>query len=69
MPTIDSAPDLIGAKVGLPVAGIVTTARNLSVLGIVLGLKQHKEVITHLPWSTAYEIVCAADCPVLTVRN
>jgi hypothetical protein len=23
----------------------------------------------HLPWATAYEVVCHAHCPVLTVRG
>jgi hypothetical protein len=34
-----------------------------------LGLKSHSASISHMPWSTAYQIVCGADCPVLTVRS
>lgn len=57
------------AQVGSPVDGIVEVARDLHALGIVLGLKPHADAISHLPWSTAYQIVCGATCPVLTVRG
>lgn len=56
------------AQVGTAVEGIVGVARRLNALGIVLGLKPHNSAITHMPWSTAYRVVCEADCPVLTVR-
>jgi nucleotide-binding universal stress UspA family protein len=57
------------AAVGSAVEGIVDTARSLDAMGIALGLKPHHDAISHLPWSTAYQIVCTADCPVLTVRS
>ncbi len=48
---------------------IVQTADELHALGIAIGLKPHGDVATHLRWSTAYNIVCRATCPVLTVRS
>lgn len=56
------------ASVGSAVEGIVETACSVNAMGIALGLKPHHEAISHLPWSTAYQIVCRAECPVLTVR-
>lgn len=60
------------AKAGQPVSeSILCTAKALGVDGIVLGLhrKPHIDVASHLPWSTAYEVICGAECPVLTVRR
>lgn len=56
------------ASFGSAVDGIVKTACCLNAMGIALGLKPHHQAISHLPWSTAYQIVCSAECPVLTVR-
>ena len=38
---------------------------------IVLGARSAKDVIgtTHLPWSTAHQVIAHATCPVLTVRG
>ena len=37
---------------------------------IVLGARTSEEVgSTHLPWSTAHEVIAKARCPVLTVRS
>jgi len=38
---------------------------------IVVGVNQSAwaRVSAHLPWATAYEVVCHARCPVLTVRS
>jgi nucleotide-binding universal stress UspA family protein len=57
------------AQYGDGIDEIVQTARELNAVGIVLGLKSHSASISHMPWSTAYQIVCGADCPVLTVRS
>lgn len=57
------------AQVGSAVDGIIQTSRALNAMGIVLGLKPRGEAISHMPWSTAYQIVCGASCPVLTVRG
>jgi len=50
---------------------ILESAHRLNADGIVMGLHQHKHVGTtsHLPWATAYEVVCGAGCPVLTVKS
>lgn len=56
------------ARFGEPVDCIVDAAEEFHALGIVLGLKPRGDAISHLPWSTAYRIVCSANCPVLTIR-
>lgn len=50
---------------------IMEAAENLRVDVIIMGLHRSTHVGTaaHMPWATAYEVVCAADCPVLTVRS
>lgn len=59
------------AEFGEPGPGILWAARNLGVEGIIMGLKQkaHPDAFSHLPWSTAYKVVCGADAAVLTVRT
>ena len=56
---------------GEPAEGIIRAATFLHAGVIILGLnhKTHIETASHLPWSSAYEVVCAAQCPVLTLRN
>jgi nucleotide-binding universal stress UspA family protein len=58
-------------NVGEPAEGILRTASKLDAEVIVMGLRRrsHVETISHLPWSTAYDVVCHALCPVLTVRE
>jgi len=50
---------------------ILETAENLNVDLIVMGLRRSKyvEAASHVPWATAYEVVCGAGCPVVTVRR
>ena len=38
---------------------------------IILGLHRSTHIGTksHMPWATAYEVVCGAGCSVLTVRD
>ncbi|MBZ5664139.1 MAG: universal stress protein [Acidobacteriia bacterium] len=50
---------------------ILQTAEKLMVDAIIMGLHRsaHIATVTHMPWATAYEVVCGARCPVLTVRN
>ncbi len=50
---------------------ILQTAARLSVDVIIMGLHRsaHIGTASHMPWATAYEVVCGARCPVLTVRN
>jgi nucleotide-binding universal stress UspA family protein len=49
---------------------ILRTAQEHDVEGIVMGITHTKYVhaLARLPWSTAYNVVCGAQCPVLTVR-
>jgi nucleotide-binding universal stress UspA family protein len=56
---------------GEPSEGIVRAATVLHAGLIVLGLNQktHIETASHLSWSSAYEVVCAVQCPILTLRN
>lgn len=50
---------------------ILQTAANLKVDAIIMGLHRSVYIGTasHMPWATAYEVVCGASCPVLTVRS
>lgn len=56
---------------GFPADGILKTAAATSTDLIVLGLQRtgHWLPPGHLPWAIAYEVVCGATCPVLTVRS
>jgi len=49
---------------------ILETADNLKVDLIIMGLRRstHVEAASHVPWATAYEVVCGAGCPVVTTR-
>jgi len=61
----------------MSLAGLALDLRLKSVLMtksvdlIILGLHRASlaGTISHMPWATAYEIVCGAECPVLTVRQ
>jgi len=56
---------------GQPAERIVATAKRINSEIIVMGLsyREHIGTISHLPWFTAYDVVCGAECPVLTVRT
>lgn len=56
---------------GFPGEQIVRAAETLKVDAIIMGLHRSTHIATasHMPWATAYEVVCGAGCPVLTVRN
>jgi nucleotide-binding universal stress UspA family protein len=49
---------------------ILEVAVKLRVDAIIMGLRRstHVGTASHLPWATAYEVVCGAGCPVLTVK-
>jgi nucleotide-binding universal stress UspA family protein len=55
---------------GIPSEKILQVALDKSVDLIILGLRRASlaGTISHMPWATAYEVVCGAGCPVLTVR-
>jgi nucleotide-binding universal stress UspA family protein len=56
---------------GAPAEKIVQAANTLKSDAIILGL--HRSALigaaSHMPWATAYEVVCGAGCSVLTVRK
>ena len=56
---------------GDPAEGILraTGALNTEILVMGLRCRNHVGTTSHLPWSTAYDVVCNAACPVLTVRE
>jgi len=49
---------------------ILNTAEKLDVDLVIMGLRRSKyvEAASHAPWATAYDVVCDASCPVLTLR-
>ena len=51
--------------------GILKVAKERHADLIVMGVRAAASPRTsaHLPWATAYEVVCHAHCPVLTVRG
>lgn len=53
-----------------PAEGILHLAAAQSADLIVMGVhKRAPRASAHLPWAIAYEVVCHAACPVLTVRG
>ena len=58
-------------RFGTPSEKILQVALEKRADLIVLGLSRSSlpGTISHIPWATAYEIVCGAACPVLTVRR
>jgi nucleotide-binding universal stress UspA family protein len=53
--------------------GIIQAARDHKVDLIVMGIRESgttaSRVAAHMPWATAYEVVCTVTCPVLTIRD
>jgi nucleotide-binding universal stress UspA family protein len=56
---------------GTPSERILQAAETFKADAIIMGLHRSARIGTasHMPWATAYEVVCGAGCPVLTVRN
>jgi nucleotide-binding universal stress UspA family protein len=56
---------------GLPSEKILQAATQLEANLIFIGLRHSVHIVTppHMHWATAYEVVCGASCPVLTVRT
>jgi nucleotide-binding universal stress UspA family protein len=53
-----------------PAEGILHLAETQAADLIVMGVhKRAPRTSAHLPWAIAYEVVCHAACPVLTVRG
>jgi nucleotide-binding universal stress UspA family protein len=71
--TLEVRPEFV-AEFGtaIPVSDkILETAEKLTVDVVIMGLHRstHIGTVSHMPWATAYEVVCHAGCPVLTVRK
>ena len=53
--------------------GIIQAAREHNVDLIVMGIRgsgaSGPRLAAHMPWATAYEVVCMVRCPVLTIRS
>ena len=58
-------------KFGMPGEQILHAAHLRKADVIIMGLNRtaHADAASHLPWATAYHVVCGAACPVLTMRN
>jgi nucleotide-binding universal stress UspA family protein len=56
---------------GPPSEKILQAADALKADTIIMGLRRssHIDAACHMPWATAYEVVCGAGCSVLTVRD
>ena len=56
---------------GRPSERILQLALKLKADLIFMGLRRSTHVVAapQTPWATAYEMVCGASCPVLTVRT
>jgi nucleotide-binding universal stress UspA family protein len=62
-------PDCV-VRFEFPPEGILTLAESQQADLIVMGVHKAAPVAaSHLPWAIAYEVVCHATCPVLTVRG
>lgn len=63
-------PDFL-VRFGPPAKTIQHVASEIGADLIVMGLNRtrHIDTASHVPWDTAYEVVCGAACPVLTVRS
>jgi nucleotide-binding universal stress UspA family protein len=57
------------AEFGSPADTILWAAETLQAEAIIMGLQRESLGGAHLSWSTAYEVVCSAPCPVLTIRT
>ncbi len=70
---LDVEPEfIVEAGTATPVSEqILDTAERVKAEVIIMGLHHSKyvETVSHMPWATAYDVVCGAACPVLTVRT
>jgi len=69
-PKLAAAPEFM-VEFGSPSTEIMRASQTVKADAIILGLHRssHVDTKSHLPWATAYEVVCGAGCAVLTVRN
>jgi nucleotide-binding universal stress UspA family protein len=69
-PKLAVTPEFL-VEFGSPSEEILKAANTVKADAIILGLHHstHIGATSHLPWATAYDVVCGAGCSVLTVRN
>ena len=60
---------LFRVPIGRPVEEILRAAKDIHADLIVLGAKSRKGLAGHVPHTKAYEVVCGAPCPVLTLKS
>lgn len=60
---------LFRVPVGRPAEEILRAAKEIHADLIILGAKSRKGLAGHVPHTKAYEIVCGASCPVLTLKS
>jgi len=56
-------------ETGNPVEEILRVSREIDADLIIIGAKPRKGLAGHLPHSKAYQVVCRAGCPVLTIKS
>ncbi len=53
--------------------GIIQAARQHEADLVVMGVRESgrsaAQIASHMPWAVAYEVVCYANCPVMTIRS
>jgi nucleotide-binding universal stress UspA family protein len=54
---------------GEPVREILRVAEETKVDLIILGAKARKGLAGHVPHTKAYQVICGASCPVLTIKS
>jgi nucleotide-binding universal stress UspA family protein len=61
----------LAVRFEFPTDGILRAAAELKADLIVMGVHRTAapRAAAHLPWAIAYDVVCGAPCPVLTVRG
>ena len=66
---LNSKPEFM-VKFGMPSKEILHAANTLEAGLVIMGLNRsrHIDIASHMPWATAYSVVCAANCSALTIR-
>jgi nucleotide-binding universal stress UspA family protein len=60
---------LFRVEQGDPVKEILRVAEQMHADLIVLGAKTRKGLAGHVPHTKAYQVICGASCPVLTIKS
>jgi len=60
---------LFRVEQGDPVREILRVAEQIHADLIVLGAKTRKGLAGHVPHTKAYQVICGASCPVLTIKS